>query len=205
MPKANIIVTPVKNLIVAAKLEGKTDREVARTFKVAHSVVWKVYSRFCREGNVSRLPKSGRPRKSDERQDQALVRVVRNDPTKSATDVVDKARRAFGIKISKETARRILRRYLLFARRPARKPMTLARHRLARLEFAQAHKSWSAKEWGRVLWSDETKFNLFNPDGQNLVRRPIGTRYFPRYVQPTVKFAGGSLMAWGERPCSSIY
>ena len=57
---------------------------------------------------------------------------------------------------------------------------------------------WGREEWGRVLWSDETKINLFNPDGGLFVRRPVGTRFKQRYTKGTVKFQGGNIMVWGK-------
>ena len=49
-----------------------------------------------------------------------------------------------------------------------------------------------------VMWSDESRFNLYNPDGGNFVRRPPGKRYDQKYVRSTVKFGGGSIMVWGK-------
>jgi hypothetical protein len=51
--------------------------------------------------------------------------------------------------------------------------------------------------WNHVLWSDETKINLFGSDGvQHVWRRP-GEEYKDHCVVPTVKHGGGSLMVWG--------
>jgi hypothetical protein len=37
-----------------------------------------------------------------------------------------------------------------------------------------------------VLWSDESKFNLFGSDGLKYLRRPDGQRFNRRYILPTV-------------------
>ena len=68
----------------------------------------------------------------------------------------------------------------------------------ARLKFARTHLDWSVADWGRVLWSDESKFNLFSSDGIRYVRRPLGQRNNPKYQVPTVKHGGGSVMVWGN-------
>lgn len=62
--------------------------------------------------------------------------------------------------------------------------------RLARLAFARHH--WTSNEWAKVLWSDESKFNLFSSDGIRYVRRP--QRYNPKYQVPTVKHGGRNVM-----------
>lgn len=123
---------------------------------------------------------------------------MRRDPKKTATDVVDYARHYLGLSFTQMTARNILRRAQLFGRRPAAKPLLLERHRKARMEFAVAHRHWTVADWGRVIWSDETKFNMYNPDGIGWVRRPSGSRYKSRYIKPTVKYDAGSQMAWGK-------
>ena len=48
-----------------------------------------------------------------------------------------------------------------------------------------------------MVWSDESKFNLFGSDGRVYIRRREGEDYLPECVQSTVKFGGGSVMVWG--------
>ncbi len=51
--------------------------------------------------------------------------------------------------------------------------------------------------WNHVLWSDETKINLFGSDGVKRVWRHPGEEYKDKCVLPTVKHGGGSVMVWG--------
>ncbi len=51
--------------------------------------------------------------------------------------------------------------------------------------------------WNHVLWSDETKINLFGADGVKRVWRQPGEEYKDKCVLPTVKHGGGSVMVWG--------
>uniref|UniRef100_A0A915E512 Transposase n=1 Tax=Ditylenchus dipsaci TaxID=166011 RepID=A0A915E512_9BILA len=69
-------------------------------------------------------------------------------------------------------------------------------NRRARLKFAKEHLAWTSANWAKVLWSDESKFNLFSSDGIRYVRRPPGKRYDVRYQMPTVKHSK-SVMVWG--------
>ncbi len=51
--------------------------------------------------------------------------------------------------------------------------------------------------WNQVLWSDESKVNLFGSDGvQHVWRRP-GEEYQENCALPTVKHGGGGIMVWG--------
>ncbi len=51
--------------------------------------------------------------------------------------------------------------------------------------------------WNQVLWSDETKINLFGSDGVKRVWRQPGEEYKDKCVLPTVKHGDGSVMVWG--------
>ncbi len=55
--------------------------------------------------------------------------------------------------------------------------------------------------WNHVLWSDETKNNLFGSDGVKCVWRQPGEEYEDKCVLPIVKHGGGSVMVWG---CMSV-
>ncbi|KAL7876396.1 hypothetical protein AOLI_G00113590, partial [Acnodon oligacanthus] len=48
-----------------------------------------------------------------------------------------------------------------------------------------------------VLWSDETKINLFVSDGLKHVWWQSGEVYKDKCVMPTVKHGGGNAMVWG--------
>lgn len=61
---------------------------------------------------------------------------------------------------------------------------------------------WTVRDWNKVLFSDESKFNIFGSDGRQYVRRPKGKRLDPKYVSSTVKHGGGNVMVWG---CFSGY
>lgn len=48
-----------------------------------------------------------------------------------------------------------------------------------------------------VLFIDESKFNMFQSDGQVYVRRRQGEALLDKCVVPTVKFHDGGIMVWG--------
>ncbi len=55
----------------------------------------------------------------------------------------------------------------------------------------------SMNYWNHVLWSDESKVNLFDSDGVQHVWRCPGEEYQENCALPTVKHVGGSIMVWG--------
>ncbi|GFV00458.1 DDE_3 domain-containing protein [Trichonephila clavipes] len=49
--------------------------------------------------------------------------------------------------------------------------------------------------WNEVIFSDESKFNIFGSDGRRMVWRKPNTSHHPKYTIPTVKHGGGSVMS----------
>ena len=52
-----------------------------------------------------------------------------------------------------------------------KKPFISKVNKVKRPKFAKAHKNWMCEQWGRVLWTDESKFNLVGSDRAVYVRR----------------------------------
>ncbi|GFV39927.1 transposable element Tcb1 transposase [Trichonephila clavipes] len=52
--------------------------------------------------------------------------------------------------------------------------------------------------WKKVIFSDESKFNIFGSDGRRTVWRKPNTALDPKNLRPTLKHGGGSVMVWGR-------
>jgi hypothetical protein len=83
------------------------------------------------------------------------------------------------------------------AHRKAKKPFLSMKHRKARYAWARTHRHWTVDDWKRVVFSDETKINLWNSDGIEVYWTRPGDPQQPFHLRPTVKHGGGSLMFWG--------
>ncbi len=70
-------------------------------------------------------------------------------------------------------------------------------YKKARKQFAEDKQTKDMHYWNHVLWSDETKINLFGSDGVKGVWQQPGEEYKDKCVLPTVKHGGGSVMVWG--------
>ena len=99
--------------------------------------------------------------------------------------------------VHQSTISRTLHNANLFGRVARKKPFLKESHRKARLEFARNHVNDPEQQCRKLLWSDETKIELFGVNQKKYVWRRPGTEFAPRNTIPTVKHGGGSIMLWG--------
>uniref|UniRef100_A0A914QKF7 Transposase n=1 Tax=Panagrolaimus davidi TaxID=227884 RepID=A0A914QKF7_9BILA len=157
----------IRKLILKKHADGQSNRAISREIRVPSSTVDYIVNKFKNGEPIRDKPRSGRPKKTTNRIDRAI------------------------------TVSRRLSDAGLNGRVAVNKPLINARNRARRLQFAREHQHWTVEQWKKVLYSDESKFNLFGSDGKKYVRRPVNQRFNPRYQIPTVKHGGGSVMVWG--------
>uniref|UniRef100_A0AAZ3SWC0 Transposase Tc1-like domain-containing protein n=1 Tax=Oncorhynchus tshawytscha TaxID=74940 RepID=A0AAZ3SWC0_ONCTS len=102
-----------------------------------------------------------------------------------------------GTKVSISTVKRVLYRHNRKGRSARKKPLLQNRHEKDRLRFETAHGDKDRTFWRNVLWSDETKIELFGHNDHCYVWRKKGDACKPKNTIPTVKHGGGSIMLWG--------
>ncbi|EUC62926.1 transposable element Tcb2 transposase, partial [Rhizoctonia solani AG-3 Rhs1AP] len=184
----------VRAQILALRETGLTLRLVAAKLGVPFPTV----ARTCRNWEKTRSyhsnrARSGRPRKM--RLADARFAALSLSRTRLATAA--QLRRDYFPHVSTETVRRRLREMGINNYTRRRVPLLTKRHLKARRDWAQDHATWSVDHWRRVIFSDESKFNIFGSDGPLRCWRRPGLALDPRYTRKTVKHGGGSIMVWG--------
>ncbi|CAM4721734.1 unnamed protein product [Leuciscus chuanchicus] len=95
-----------------------------------------------------------------------------------------------GESCSKSTITAVIHQLGLYGRVARRKPLLSARH-------MKAHLKDSKMVINKILWSDETKIELFGLNSKRYVWRKPGTAHHLSNTVSTVKHGGGSIMLWG--------
>ncbi|KAJ4944533.1 hypothetical protein JOQ06_013081 [Pogonophryne albipinna] len=89
-----------------------------------------------------------------------ITRTVSNNPRTTRGDLVNDLQRA-GTKVTKATISNTLRRQGLKSCSARCVPLLKPVHVQARLKFAREHLDDPEEDWENVIWSDETKIELF--------------------------------------------
>ena len=89
-----------------------------------------------------------------------------------------------GTKVSISTAKRVLYRHNMKGRSARKRPLLQNCHKKARVQFATAHGDKDRTFWRNVLWSDETKIELFGHNDHCCVWRKNGEACKPKNTIP---------------------
>ncbi|GFT27442.1 transposable element Tcb2 transposase [Trichonephila clavipes] len=101
-----------------------------------------------------------------------------------------------GRPISRFTVARRLHGGDLYARRPVRcVPLTPA-HRRRRSLWCREYRNWRDNEWGRVLFTDESRFSLSSDSHRILIWRERGSRNHPSNIIKRDRYGGHGVLVW---------
>jgi hypothetical protein len=114
-----------------------------------------------------------------------------------ASDASKWANQNFNLSISPQTIRRSIKNQNLKSYKKQKKPDLTSKQVKARRRFAKLHKDWDFTDWNKIIFSDESKFNLHGADGNTRVWCLDGTQLQPENIQGTKKFGAGNIMVWG--------
>ena len=125
--------------------------------------------------------------------DDHLIRSVAVRSPMSSCKKIRSALLLKGTDVHRTTiGRRLVNEFGIKSHKPAKKPKPV---KAKRVIFVNKYADWSEKQWGKVLFSDESTIQQFGTRKQQ-VRRPVSTRFEDRYTVATMKHPP-SVMIWG--------
>lgn len=183
----------IRSRIIKDCERGVSQRKIAQKYEVSKSAVQKLYTKFLNTGTVADRSGRGRPRSTTRRGDASITRMAKKDPSISVRNIQE----SLQLSISDRTVRRRLREADLHSHFARKRPLINKRNKKKRLDFAKKYASKSLEFWKRVLWTDESKFELFGSKQRLRTWRKKGEELQDRHLQKTVKHGGGNIMVWG--------
>ncbi|GFY18072.1 transposable element Tc1 transposase [Trichonephila clavipes] len=168
--------------IIGKLEEGRSVTSAAAEFGIAHSIVSRLWRQFQTTGTAIRGFSSGRPRGTTPANDRYIVLQARRNRRQTAGEIARHTAQVTGRPISRFTVARRLHGGGLFTRRPVRcVPLTPA-HRRRRSLWCRENRNWRDNEWGRVLFTDESRFSLSSDSHRILIWREQGSRNHPSNI-----------------------
>lgn len=197
MGKCKELSSDLKDTIVNLALKGYSLRKIGRLIGKCHATVQYILNKFKYKGSVENVPRKPKQKKLSEKEERTIVRQVKFNPRISAPKLRSTLEVSTGKKVCTETVRKVLRRNGYHGRMTRKRPYVSKKNRVVRLQFSKEHVNKGQAFWNNVLWSDETKINLFGSDGVHRVWRKANADNDVTNTTPTVKHGGGSIMLWG--------
>ncbi|XP_065662882.1 transposable element Tc1 transposase-like isoform X2 [Hydra vulgaris] len=187
-----------RNLAVNLVNQGKTYHQVQQETGIPHNTVSDIMKKYNLIETTATKEGQGRKKKTSKSFDRNLIIQVKKNRFISAQKLAEQAEENYGIKLSHQTIRNRIQDQGFQGRLVHNKPYLSKKHMKRRLEFAQNFKKMPLSFWKKILWSDESKFNLKSSDGAQKVWRKAREAYKLSCVSGTVKYGGGNVMVWGS-------
>uniref|UniRef100_A0AAR2LWB2 Tc1-like transposase DDE domain-containing protein n=1 Tax=Pygocentrus nattereri TaxID=42514 RepID=A0AAR2LWB2_PYGNA len=168
MAKTKELSKDTRKKIVDLRQAGKNESTIGKQVGVNKSTVGATVRKWKTYKTIDNLPRSGAPRKISSRGVKMIMRTVNRNPRTTQRDLMNDLQRA-GTKVKKATISNTRRR-----------------------EGLQ-----SCKDWENILWSDETKIELFGKNPTRRFWRKKNAELHPKNTKPTVKHGGGNIRLWG--------
>lgn len=183
-------------------LAGKGVREIAKIFDISPSSVTRIKAKYEKFHTFSHLGGNGRHSVLSDGVIRSIQSEIAKNPKQSLRKIQSIVKNNIGIELSHMTVKKCLNSSGFRAFSPSNKPLLSKKNINMRYTISGIWLKMSMEEVKTVIFSDESKFNLFYSNGKSSVWRKPETRLDFNHVTSTVKHGGGSVMVWG---CFSYY
>ena len=195
MPKTRELTPFERGEIVGLSKGGHSIRKISEILNIPKSTVHDVITKYNEENCTDTIPRSGRPPILSERDKRQLGRIVRQNRKQAVEEITEQFNQNLNISVCSKTIIRTLHSMGYYGRTGRKKPLVSEVNRKKRLFWCYARKSWQ-DEWNFIIFSDESRFELFRNDANQWVWRRVYEAYAKDCLIPTVQKSKG-VMVWG--------
>lgn len=195
MPKGKELTDFERGEIVGLSKGGFSQRKISDILKVPKSTVGDVIKKYNEQGLTTTASRSARPEILSEYDKRHLINITKENRFNTLEELTENFNTAMSISVSSRTLQRALHKEGYSGHAAKKKPFISEDNRKKRYGWCRLYKHWTT-EWDYIIWSDESRFELFNNDSRNWVWRKKDERYDVDCLKPTVKHSIG-VMVWG--------
>jgi transposase len=203
-PKKKEYSVDLRQTVIKHFLNGDSEHEIAQKVIIPRTSVHYIIDKYKKTKCIRNIIGRGRKRKTTIQLDRVIQRKVKVNRRKSASSVKAEIETELGMIISEQTVRRRLHEAGFKGRVARKKPYVDKANRTKRIQYAKTYREKPLGFWDQVLWTDESKFNLFGSDGKVMVWRTRSEALDPKCTVPTVKHGGGNVKCWGCMSSSGL-
>jgi hypothetical protein len=117
---------------------------------------------------TSTIPQSGRPKILTDRDRRQLIKLIKANRNLTLVEITEKFNETLNFSISNRTVQRVLHEEGYSGHAAKKKPFISEQNRKKQFGWCNMKKNW-IEEWKNIIWSDESRFELFNNDSRNWV------------------------------------
>jgi len=139
-------------------------RLIAKKLCIPRSTVHDTIVRYQETGLHNDRRRNGRPKATSAAEGQSVQLISKENRRLTAPEIRADFNCGRLKDLSLSTVKRVLRSRNLFGRVAVLKPLLRPINRLKRLNWSQTHINWTSDDWSKVLWTEESNFEIF---GQN--------------------------------------
>ena len=172
---------------------GMSIRAIAELYNISKTTIHRIIGEYEDHGIINAWPRSGRPSVFDDRDKQHLVQVIKKDHTAPLNQITSEIQAITQKSISTSTVRRSLHMEGYYGHVGLRKLFVSNVNCQKHLNWCQERLSWN-DEWNNIIWSDESRYELFGSKHCQWVWCRPEQRLDKDYLLPTFKSSQKSVM-----------
>ena len=157
----------VRNRAIGMILAGMSQTKVSHALKINLRTIQRWWALSKKGKSLSNKPGRGR-KKSLSKAAKIIIAKSLSKPHKSTRILTQDLRRRDIVSVSHFTVLNYLKSLRATPYKPQKQPNITDSQKKSRLNFCKERKNWGVEEWRRILFSDESPFQLYHtPNRQN--------------------------------------
>lgn len=173
---------------------GASGNVIAVKLKIRQTTIYNVFQRYRQRGSIQTAKRPGRPRKLTDRDLRELGRIIQHLRKMKAPEICNLMLKEVSTRTIRQKAHEMV---FFFSRVAAKKPFINEDQRKRRLTFARDHQHWTINNWKKVIWTNESSFEIGKQYQQVMVWRTTREKVKSSCLVPTFKSGRSSIMVWG--------
>jgi len=195
MPKSTELTDFERGQIVGLSMAGWGDTAIHKRLGHPRTTIQSIVKRYNEDGATTTATRSGRPPKLTERDERTLIREVKKNRNATVKEITEQINKSLPVSVGVHTVQTTLHEYGFYGRIAKKKPFVSEGNRKIRAKWCRERKDWIV-EWDKVIFSDESRFEIFHNDSHKWVWRRADEKFKKECLSPTVKHSQG-VMVWG--------